>query len=277
MTARFVRLRMDGWVVRLIRAEYIMPSAWSTSALRSQSGPPLEVVVLIYAGNGAHTHSWDTGKITKKATTTSTGVRTYTCTICGNTKTETIPKLKANPLTIKTSSKTYDFAKLTKAATFTIGVSKAKGTVTYTPNAAAKKAKITVKNGTVTIPKQCPAGTYQITVKAAGSESYAAGSKKVSIIVTKSSNPLTLKVSSKTYKSTKLKKAATFSIGVSKAQGKITYTPDKKAKAAKIKVTSKGAVTVPKKCKKGNYIITVKAAGNNNYKAGSKNVKIVVK
>ena len=39
-------------------------------------------------------HSWDSGKITTQPTTTSTGVKTYTCTNCKTTKTETIPKLK---------------------------------------------------------------------------------------------------------------------------------------------------------------------------------------
>lgn len=45
-------------------------------------------------------HQWDAGKITKKATTTTTGIRTYTCTKCGATKKETIPKVvpkKATP------------------------------------------------------------------------------------------------------------------------------------------------------------------------------------
>lgn len=37
-----------------------------------------------------HTHSWGSGKITKAATCTSNGVRTYTCS-CGETKTESIP------------------------------------------------------------------------------------------------------------------------------------------------------------------------------------------
>ena len=45
-------------------------------------------------------HQWDAGKITKKATTTTTGIRTYSCTKCGATKKETIPKVvpkKATP------------------------------------------------------------------------------------------------------------------------------------------------------------------------------------
>ena len=53
-------------------------------------------------------HQWDAGKITKKATTSTTGIRTYTCTKCGATKKETIPKVvpkKATPgKTVKDSA-----------------------------------------------------------------------------------------------------------------------------------------------------------------------------
>lgn len=38
------------------------------------------------------THTWDSGKVTKAASCKETGVKTYTCTVCGGTKTETIDK-----------------------------------------------------------------------------------------------------------------------------------------------------------------------------------------
>lgn len=38
-------------------------------------------------------HTWNSGKVTKQATYTSNGVRTYTCTACGDTRTESIAKL----------------------------------------------------------------------------------------------------------------------------------------------------------------------------------------
>lgn len=40
------------------------------------------------------THTWDKGKVTKQPTTTKTGIRTYTCTKCGKTKTSEIPKIE---------------------------------------------------------------------------------------------------------------------------------------------------------------------------------------
>lgn len=39
------------------------------------------------------THTWDAGTVTKAATVTASGIRTYTCTACKKTKTETIAKL----------------------------------------------------------------------------------------------------------------------------------------------------------------------------------------
>ncbi len=38
-------------------------------------------------------HEWDDGEVTKEPTTKATGVLTYTCELCGTTKTEKIPKL----------------------------------------------------------------------------------------------------------------------------------------------------------------------------------------
>ena len=56
-----------------------------------------------YAGNNeidpldtvlpAIDHKWDEGVVTKEPTATEDGVKTYSCTVCGETKTEAIPKL----------------------------------------------------------------------------------------------------------------------------------------------------------------------------------------
>jgi|GEM_PF-6244271 len=43
---------------------------------------------------GVHnTHTWDTGVVTKQPTEEATGVKTFTCTVCGETKTQPIAKL----------------------------------------------------------------------------------------------------------------------------------------------------------------------------------------
>lgn len=54
-------------------------------------------------------HSWDSGKVTETATCKKEGTKTYICSICGDTKTETIPK----------KDHTWDEGKVTKKATCT--------------------------------------------------------------------------------------------------------------------------------------------------------------
>lgn len=51
------------------------------------------ISVTITLTEAAHTtHTYDSGTVTKAATCTAEGVKTYTCTVCGATKTEAIPK-----------------------------------------------------------------------------------------------------------------------------------------------------------------------------------------
>ena len=51
---------------------------------------------LICLGDAQHEHTWDNGKVTKEPTCKDTGVKTYTCTECGETKTEVIPVTKTH-------------------------------------------------------------------------------------------------------------------------------------------------------------------------------------
>ena len=118
------------------------------------------------------------------------------------------------------------------------------------------------------------AGTAKITITGKGNYT---GNKNVSFTISKALNPIKLKISSKTFKRAKLTKAVSFSIGTNKAQGKVTYVLSNVAKKAKLKVSMKGKITVPKNVKKGTYTIKVKAAGNSNYKAASKTVKVCVR
>ena len=46
--------------------------------------------------SGLAAHTWDEGEETIPPTEYDDGVMTYTCTVCGKTKTERIPKLVAN-------------------------------------------------------------------------------------------------------------------------------------------------------------------------------------
>ena len=65
-------------------------------------------------------HKWDAGVVTKDPTYTSTGTKKYTCTNCGETKTETIAKLVC-------TSHVWDSGKVVTAPTY-----KTEGTKKYT-------------------------------------------------------------------------------------------------------------------------------------------------
>lgn len=60
-------------------------------------------------------HEWDDGKVTKEATEQATGIRTYTCKICGETKEEIIPKVI--PQTTTTEQTTTQQATTQQATT----------------------------------------------------------------------------------------------------------------------------------------------------------------
>lgn len=67
---------------------------------------------------------------------------------------------------------------------------------------------------------------------------------------------------------------------VKKAQGKVTYAKVSKGSSKYLTISkSTGKITVKKKTPKGTYEIKVKvtAAGNSNYKKGSKTVTVKVK
>lgn len=185
-----------------------------------------------------------------------------------------IPKLaqKSQSMTVKASKTSLKGADLAKSAQkVSITVKDAQGNVSYK---VSNSSYMSVKNGTVTFKKNTPAGTYKVTVKAAGTDEYKASSKTITIKVVKSAQPMKINVTSKTLKVSNLKKkAASFTLKVTSAQGKVTF----KSSSKKVTVTSKGKVTVKKGTGKGSYKITVTAAGNGCFNKGTKTLTIKVK
>lgn len=57
-------------------------------------------------------HNWDAGVVTKEATPSQDGVRTYTCSRCKETKNETVPKTKADAVFAVSDSKGVPGGKL---------------------------------------------------------------------------------------------------------------------------------------------------------------------
>ena len=88
-------------------------------------------------------HKWDAGVVTKEPTYTSTGTKKYTCTNCGETKTETIAKLVC-------TSHVWDSGVVTKKPTYTSAGTKEYtcvncGTTKTSSIAMLKLSKVTVK------------------------------------------------------------------------------------------------------------------------------------
>lgn len=108
----------------------------------------------------AANHTWDNGVETTKATCTTKGVKTYTCTVCGQTKTEDIPVI-AHKFTKYVSDNNATTEKDgTKTAMCDNGCG-VKDTVadpgskkpTPTPTPTPTPAKVSIKKCTVSMPK----------------------------------------------------------------------------------------------------------------------------
>ena len=96
-------------------------------------------------------HQWDSGVITKAATATQTGIKTYTCTVCKITRTEVIKTLGNNtkPIGNSTEPKLKTGEKITDKSTGAVYKVTGKNTVEYV-KATSKKTSRTIPS-TVTL------------------------------------------------------------------------------------------------------------------------------
>ena len=148
-------------------------------------------VIVAQAAISALGHNWDSGKVTKAATPTAEGVKTYTCTVCKETRIEAVPKCAkyTNTLTAKGKTATVKLANLKKknqtvAQKNAFTVSKAQGKVTYAKASGEKKITV-AKNGKITVKKGLKKGTYKVKVKvtAAGNANYKSSIKTVTVTI----------------------------------------------------------------------------------------------
>ena len=137
-------------------------------------------------------HKWDSGKVTKKATPTATGIKTYTCKVCKAKKTEKIAKCAKykNTLSVKGKKVTVKYSKLKKSYQIlsrnsVLSVTKAKGTLSYSKVSGNKNIGISKSTGMIRVKKGLKKGTYKIVVKAtaAGNASYKSATKKATITI----------------------------------------------------------------------------------------------
>ncbi len=64
-------------------------TGWSADTSKVTSD--MDVTAVFKAIPTTHDHVWDNGVVTKQPTCKETGIKTYTCTTCGDTRTEVIP------------------------------------------------------------------------------------------------------------------------------------------------------------------------------------------
>ncbi len=91
------------WAFEKVSDGYVIHCTGNTNCVLDVDGNGNVCVWNYVAGNPSQiwklesatcSHTWNSGTITQAATTRAEGVRTYTCTKCGTTYTESIPKLK---------------------------------------------------------------------------------------------------------------------------------------------------------------------------------------
>ena len=87
-------------------------------------------------------HAWDNGKVTKEPTATETGVRTYTCTRCSATKTETIPATGSVDVTQMFTDVTKNWAYPGIQYCVTHGIMGGMGDGTFAPTGTTTRAQI---------------------------------------------------------------------------------------------------------------------------------------
>ena len=182
-------------------------------------------------------HTWDDGKVTKEPTYEENGEKTFTCTVCGETKTEIIeklirPDLKDGTITLSPSSFTYNG----KAQTPEVTVQDAQGNpleegtdykVVYANN-------VNVGTATVTVTGQ---GNYTGTLK----ETFKINSASIS------GATVTLAAISYTYDGTAKKPTVTVKSGSTTLKSGTDYTVSYKNNinvgTATVTVTGKGNYT----------------------------------
>ena len=134
---------------------------------------------------GKAAHVWNNGSVTTQPTTTTTGVKTYTCTTCNATKTETIAKLPSD--SGSSSDPTYAVSTPSKTEHGTVTVSPRYAergdtvTITVKPDSGYVLETLTVtdKNGNELTLKDKGDGKYTFTMPAGKVEVKASFAKEV--------------------------------------------------------------------------------------------------
>ena len=198
-----------------------------------------------------HTHTWNSGTVTKKASLTTNGVKTYTCKSCKATKTEAIPKVS----NIKLNKTAYTYNGKVQKPSVTVKDSKGKA----------------LKNGTdykISYPKGIKnVGKYTVKVTLKGNYS---GNKSMTYNINPKGTGVSKVTAAKKGFKVTWKKQATQTTGY-----QVQYSTSSKFKSAKTVTISKNKTTsksVSKLSAKKNYYVRVRTY--KTVKIGGKSVKL---
>ena len=198
-----------------------------------------------------HTHTWNSGTVTKKASLTTNGVKTYTCKSCKATKTEAIPKAS----NIKLSKTAYTYNGKVQKPSVTVKNSKGKA----------------LKNGTdykISYPKGMKnVGKYTVKVTLKGNYS---GSKSMTYNINPKGTSVSKVTAAKKGFKVTWKKQTTQTTGY-----QVQYSTSSKFKSAKTVTISKNKTTsksVGKLSAKKKYYVRVRTY--KTVKIGGKSVKL---
>ena len=187
-------------------------------------------------------HQWDNGVITKAATATQTGIKTYTCTVCKITRTEVIKALGNNTKPIGNSNKPKlkTGEKITDKSTGAVYKVTGKNTVEY--------VKATSKKVSRTIPSTVKLKGIKCQVTSIATKAFKGDPKIKAVVI-----PATVrKIGKEAFAKCKNLKKITI---------KTTYLSSKKIGANAFKgIHAKATIKVPKKQKKA-YQKLLKARG----------------
>ena len=189
-------------------------------------------------------HQWDNGVITKAATATQTGIKTYTCTVCKITRTEVIKALGNNTKPIGNSNKPKlkTGEKITDKFTGAVYKVTGKNTVEY--------VKATSKKASRTIPSTVKLKGIKCQVTSIATKAFKGDPKIKAVVI-----PATVrKIGKEAFAKCKNLKKITI---------KTTYLSSKKVGANAFKgIHAKAKIKVPKKQKKAyQKLLKAKGAG----------------
>lgn len=242
-----------------------------------------------------HDHSWDAGKVTKSATCTKDGEKTYTCSGCGETKTEVIKatghkmgawKTVASATTQKAGRQEHsctvcnykETRSIPKLKSYNFKVVSSKSAVTY--NGKAQKPAVTVYAGnkkisskyyTVSYKNNTAVGTAMITIQGKGNYKKYTGKTTFRINLQK-----TTLSSAKSSRKGQLQ--ATWKKTAGNAGYQIQYASNAKFSGAKTKNTKATRYTFQGLKSKRKYYVrvrTYKKVGSNYWYSKWSNVRNV--